>query len=230
MKGKKQDKWYYYHLLGGPEFKGSTLLAEEAVIEAYQNQVRLANEEYEKVRKVQDIKNISFVRVSPRNGDGLLRRKGFVIGFKEIYAGNKGESMKGLYVGDKDEYRRFHYAKPSEDPLGYIVGISIKFPEDKKSIVIDSKKTVPINSKNLEGKLKDIGLNSFHVKRSITKYNKEKREKEVIYEIFFNYKISEKEIEQIRVTPKKDLKKKLREGIGKVLEDAVNHIVNFELE
>ncbi len=231
MEKEKYNEEHYYHLLGGDDAKGPTHFAEEAVKEAYKTQLNSIKKKYGKTTNPQGFSSSSFFRPEPRTGEGLLRIKDFVIGFKEIYVGNRGEDMKWLYVEDKDEYRIFRYAEPCKNPLGYKFGLSIKFPEGKKSIVTDSEKdkTIPINSKNLENKLRGIGLNPSLVKKSITKYNKEKTKKEDVYEIYFNYELSEDEIEELRMLSKEYNERKFREGISKPLEDAVNYILNLEL-
>ncbi|MDD5086242.1 MAG: hypothetical protein PHV16_00655 [Candidatus Nanoarchaeia archaeon] len=210
--------------------KAAMPLAEEAVKEAYRNQVEIVEKQYQQIKNMPGISNVSFIRAVPREGEGLLRRNGFVICFNEIYGGTKDEELKEILHGD--EYRIFNYIEPSLDPLGYRFGLSIKFPENKKNITIDSEKgkIIPINSKNLESKLRDIGLNPSLVKKSITKYNKEKRSKESIYQVFFNYVISELEIRGFKRDQLDDLREEFRKGIREPLEDAVNHIVNLELK
>jgi hypothetical protein len=135
-----------------------------------------------------------------------------------------------------------HFPKHSKwknghkNPLGYNFGFSVKFPKGKTVIVSDQEKgeSIPINEKNLESKLKEQNLNPYLVKQAETKHNEGKYEKEQIYQIFFNYVISEEKIYSFRnlhtKEPKETIKDDFRANIKKPLEESINYLVNLKLK
>ncbi|OIO63617.1 hypothetical protein COY26_00115 [Candidatus Woesearchaeota archaeon CG_4_10_14_0_2_um_filter_33_10] len=229
---KNQDE--YYHSLNAKK-----PLADMVVEEAYKNQIKLIKEEQKEIEvtmKEMGVENISFFNIEPKRGERLVRRKRFVIGFNEIYAGEESKQLFDGGVLDEEQNKVYSSVEVSEN--GYTFGLSVKFPQKKNSIIIDSKKgtSIPINSENLENKLKEQGLNPSLVKKAETKYNDGKFEKEPVYQVFFNYPISEGKIESFNnippsiEDPKEVIKNDFRIGIREPLEKAIDCIVNLKLE
>ena len=213
-------------------------LADMIVQEAYNNQINIVIKQREELQKtieeIGGVENVSFVNIAPRRGERLVRRKGFVIGLNEIYIGKRSEQLREAEIYDNEQNKIYGPVEVCENPLGYTFGFSVKFPEGKSSMVIDSEKgeSIPINEKNLESKLKKQDLNPSLIKKAQTKYNYEKREeqKETVYQIFFNYAMSEKEIDDLKTIQPEDIKEIFRIGIRKPLEKAIDCIVNLELK
>jgi len=207
-------------------------LAEMVIKEAYNNQINIVKKQQEIVEKMGFIENVSFINIVPRRGERLMRRNGFVIGLKEIYVGEESKQLFEAGIYTEEENKIYDSVEVSEKPFGYTFGFSVKFPEKKYSIVIDSEKgeSVPINSENLENKLKEQGLKPSLVKKAQTKYNDEKWDKEQVYQVFFNYAISEKKIDEFRKMKVEEIKDDFRNGIKKPLEKAIDYIVNLELK
>lgn len=224
--GKNQENQNEYY----KSLNAKIPLADMVVEEAYQNQIKIVEEQYEMMSKMPGIEAISFVRPVPRSGERLLRRNGFVIGLNEMYAGERSREFLDAEIYTKEQNDIYNSVEVCENPWGYTFGFSVKFPEGKNSIVIDSEKgeSIPINSENLENKLREQGLKPSSVKKAQTKYNYEKREdqKETVYQVFFNYEAatfnSFGSVERI--------KSSFRTGIKEPLEEAINCIVNLELK
>lgn len=203
-------------------------LADMVIGEAYYNQIKIVEEQQEMIKEMGFIENVSFVNIVPRRGGRLLRRNGFVIGLNEIYVGEESKQLFDAGIYTEEENKIYSSVEVCENPLGYTFGFSVKFPEKKNSIVIDSEKgeSVPINSENLENKLKEQDLKPSLVKKAQTKYNDEKWDKEQIYQVFFNYEAgafhSSASVERI--------KSSFRTGIREPLEKAIDYIVNLELK
>lgn len=228
---EKNQNEYHRALL-----KAAMPLADTVIEEAYKNQIEIVQKEYNRISNLPGVSSVSFVNITPNIGEGLFRRNGFVIGLNEIPVGEESKPLFDAGIYTKEQNDIYSSVGVCEKPLGYTFGFSVKFPKGKNSIVIDSKKgeSVPINSENLENKLKEQGLNPSSVKKAQTKYNYEKLEKELIYQILFNYKISKEKIDAFRnlhtKDPKETIKDDFRNGIRKPLEKAIDCIVNLELK
>jgi len=225
---KNQDE--YYHSLNA-----KIPLADMVIKEAYKNQIKIVEDKQKRIEEEKEemgVEHISFINTVPAKGERLFRRKGFVIGLNEIYVSEVSKQLFDGGILNEEQNKIYSSVKVSENPWGYTFGFSVKFPEKKNSIIIDSKKgkSIPINSENLEKKLKEQDLNPSLVKESETKYNDEKLGKESIYQVFFNYAISEEKIDKFREMGVEEIKGDFRIGIREPLEKAINYIVNFKLK
>ena len=206
-------------------------LADMVVEDVYQNQINIVKQQQRDIVNTGIAQSISFASIVPNNPHvDLVRRNGLVFGLNEIPGGERNKTYldAGIYTSEYNKI--YNYVGISEKPLGYIFGLSVKFPEikDEKGNSIN----LNINTQDLEDKLKENGLTPSLVKEAKPKHQNEYKnfETKPIYQVFFNYAMSEKKIDDFRKMKVEEIKDDFRKGIGKPLEEAINCIINFKLE
>ena len=233
----KENQKSYTHAEYVHALKPAIRIAEEVVQEVYNNQIKIVKEQRERIKKTIEemggIGTVSFANIRSTSHPELIRRSGIVFGFEEIrYPGQESKQLLEGGVIDREQNRIYNSVGVSEHPLGYKFGLSLKLQEvkDEKENIIP----IDINKQDLEKKLKENGLNPSSVRKGISKYRKDFGRGEQIYKVFFIYEFSKEKIDDFRTLPnetaKETIKKDLRDGIGKTLEEAIDCIVDLKKE